>query len=244
MIIKKLFSTAALLFSITLLHAGTIYVKETNTGTRDGTSWATAYTSVQTALAFSSPGDQIWVAKGTYYPDEGFGQANSDTDASFEMKDDVDLYGGFSGSEQFLFQRILNNANRTILSGDIGQDDDPNVPLTFQLLNSTHVVTVENTTNTTNTTINGFTIEAGYRIIPDATGAGMVISSSIVVENCVFLNNTSIFGGAVSINYPDPAGSVSPAKFLNCRFIDNTSFTDINGAGAGGAVYILSLIHI
>ncbi|MGB1260056.1 MAG: hypothetical protein ACPG6P_08460, partial [Akkermansiaceae bacterium] len=42
-------------------------------GAGDGSSWANAYTKLQDALAASSSGDNIRVARGVYYPDEGSG---------------------------------------------------------------------------------------------------------------------------------------------------------------------------
>jgi len=39
----------------------------------DGLSWQTAKKYLQSALALAISGDEIWVAQGTYYPDEGTG---------------------------------------------------------------------------------------------------------------------------------------------------------------------------
>ena len=44
---------------------------------------------------------------GTYYPDEGEGQNNNDREASFTMKNDLALYGGFNGTETSVGQRNL-----------------------------------------------------------------------------------------------------------------------------------------
>src|SRR5512139_3136979 len=72
-----------------------IYVKWDATGpTHDGSSWAKAYTDLQSALAATRPGIQIWVAAGTYKPTTG-----SDRSKSFNLQSGVKLYGGFAGNE-------------------------------------------------------------------------------------------------------------------------------------------------
>src|SRR4051794_31523633 len=101
-----------------------IYVNKNALGANDGTSWADAYTNVQEALAATSVGE-IWVAKGTYYPDEGTGIANNDRTASFNLKNNVALYGGFAGTETGRSQRNWKT-NVTVFSGDLQQDDGAN----------------------------------------------------------------------------------------------------------------------
>jgi len=65
-----LLSIALLLTSGTVpLWAGdTIYVKWDATGNNNGSSWEDAFTDLQDALAAADSSDQIWVAKGVYYP--------------------------------------------------------------------------------------------------------------------------------------------------------------------------------
>ncbi|OJF75927.1 MAG: hypothetical protein BKP49_09735 [Treponema sp. CETP13] len=69
---------------------------------------------MQFALVNAHAEDQIWVARGTYYPTN-----SSDTSISFTMVDNVNLYGGFDGTETSISQRDWQK-NVTILSGDIG----------------------------------------------------------------------------------------------------------------------------
>ena len=43
-----------------------LYVKADAVGADNGTSWADAYSDLQEALAVAAPGNDIWVAAGTY----------------------------------------------------------------------------------------------------------------------------------------------------------------------------------
>jgi hypothetical protein len=65
-----------------------------------GCSWGNAYVSLQDALAVAGSGDEIWVATGTYYPDEGMRQVNNDRNSTFRISDGVSVYGGFLGQKQ------------------------------------------------------------------------------------------------------------------------------------------------
>jgi|GEM_PF-895597 len=112
-----------------LLSAKTIrYVKVDGTG--DGTSWANASNSIQTMLDNSASGDEVWVAKGTYYPTTE-SIARDNRSRSFVVKEGVNFYGGFAGNETEITQRVLADlnadgeidayelTNKTLLSGDI-----------------------------------------------------------------------------------------------------------------------------
>ncbi|MDD5539964.1 MAG: hypothetical protein PHG61_04645, partial [Candidatus Marinimicrobia bacterium] len=50
------------------LTADIIFVNSSATDGGDGTTWTTAFTSFQDGLDAAQSGDQIWVAKGSYYP--------------------------------------------------------------------------------------------------------------------------------------------------------------------------------
>ncbi len=90
----------------------------------DGSSWPSAYASLRDALAAAPAASEIWVAAGVYRPDAGTGAVAGDPDARFALPADVSLFGGFSGSETARGQRDWRR-NRTVLSGDLGADDEP-----------------------------------------------------------------------------------------------------------------------
>jgi hypothetical protein len=77
---------------------GIIYVDADAPGpTHDGSTWDFAYTDLQDALADADPGQQIWVAEGTYKPSVEYG-GSGDRYRSFQLKNGVALYGGFDPS--------------------------------------------------------------------------------------------------------------------------------------------------
>src|SRR5690606_70187 len=86
-------------------QSGIIYVDGDASGANDGSSWTNAYTSLQDALASAVDGDEIWIATGVYYPDEGDGQTNNARDSTFNIPSGVSLYAGFAGGEAKLEDR-------------------------------------------------------------------------------------------------------------------------------------------
>ncbi len=70
----------------------------------DGLSWATAHDTLPPALTAAQPGDQLWVAAGTYA-------------GNFTLALEVEMYGGFAGNETELAQRDWT-INETILDAN------------------------------------------------------------------------------------------------------------------------------
>lgn len=197
------------------IHRGhQLYV--TVDGNGEGTSWSDAM-GLQEALSQAVNGDEIWVAKGLYTPTSGW-----DRNISFELKDGVSIYGGFSGTENELNERNWHE-NKTILSGNI---PNPN--------NSQTVVKAEGTLSnplTRQIIFDGFIIQDGN----GRDGSGMSLANAnIRIVNTIFRNNNSSNEGGAVFVHP----SLQTPVFANTIFHNNAS-----GAG-GGAIHASGRINI
>jgi len=199
-----------------------VYVNANATGANNGTSWADAFTDLQSALSgVCSSVTEIWVAQGTYKPTTG-----TDRNAAFVMINGVAIYGGFNGTEAQLSERDWVN-NPTILSGNIG---DANLATD----NSTHVIFNNNNGLTASARLDGFTVRDGYATGASSSGGGMFNNAvSPTVANCIFEQNFASFGGgAVYCN------TSSTSSFTNCAFNSNTAIAGgaFTATGFGAAI--------
>ncbi len=196
----------------------------------DGLTWTTAYTNLQDALAEAIAGDEIWVAAGVYYPDEGGGQTNDDVMASFALKDWVEIYGGFAGTETQRSQR-QPRTNVTVLSGDIdgndGTDGQGVVTTTDNITGSNAYHVIFNRGVSRTAVLDGFTItagkaDAGSSICPYICGGGMYNdNSSPQLTQISFSGNRAIHGGGMY-------NSTSHPKMSQVSFSGNSA---TNGGG-------------
>ena len=187
-----------------------IYVDQNAGGLDNGSSWANAFTDLQSALGAATPGYEIWVAAGTYKPTTG-----TDRSASFSLKKEVEILGGFSGKEALQSERNPQ-LNVTILSGDIGLPGDPSD-------NSAHVVQAQSVDGTA--VLDGFTIQGGNANGPMTDNAGGGISifySNPTLSNLTLENNSAGTGSAI-YNY-----NSSPA-LMNVTVQNNTGLEGSRG---------------
>jgi predicted outer membrane repeat protein len=212
----------------------TIYVDASATGSDNGSSWANAYTSLQSALSSaasietSTPGTiiDIDVAQGTYYPTSGTNRS-----ATFQLLDDVAIYGGYAGDGTSDPGARDSTLYPTILSGDIGT-------LGFAGDNSYAVVTGSGTNSTAS--LDGVTIEYGGNGVYDYDGSPTIFNctfsqcsgyygggmfnydSSPTLTNCVFSECSAYEGGGIYNEFGEPT-------LTNCVFSNDTA-----SAGGGG----------
>jgi hypothetical protein len=172
------------------------YVDVNATGANDGSSWADAFTSLDTVLNASNS-TEVWVAAGTYTPSTGSG-----INVSFKPSNDMLIYGGFNGTETMRSQRDFRN-NITILSGDIQGNDDANITFdnATRTDNAAHVIEPLGE----NVLIDGFTISGGNATGSGLNSAGGAINAqqSLTINNCIIEKNVSEVGNIrvdVSIN--------------------------------------------
>ena len=207
--------------------ATVLYVNAATSAAGDGSSWASAFANLQDALAVAnscSSVQQIWVAKGVYYPDEGGSKIAGDRNASFVLKNGLAIYGGFAGGETSLSQRNLKT-NGTTLSGEIQQNANNGD-------NSYHVVLASNVDNTA--VLDGFIVTLGNANEGGQNreeGGGMYNSDNATptVANCSFVQNGAIANGGGMANR-----DASPVV-TNCSFMQNSA-----GSEGGGAMNIVS----
>ena len=206
-------------------------------GNSKGYNWANAVPRLADALkwakeqydanntVFDANPLKIYVAQGSYKPlyraDNLDGNNPQDRDNAFVLVKNVQLYGGFAGSETTLEGRNYG-ANPTILSGDIDgisglSADDVH-----------HVVIAAGDVGSA--LLDGFTVSGGYVTSGDGNtsitvngtpvryerGAGLSLNnSSPQVRNTVFTGN-SAYAGVVS-------HTNSNATFVNTLFTGNTA---------------------
>ncbi|MCO5229711.1 MAG: T9SS type A sorting domain-containing protein [Chitinophagales bacterium] len=221
-------------FNVVYNFPDKLYVDASATGANNGTSWTDAFNSLQDALRFgcsqSGTGREVYVAQGTYLPDQGQGISLDDRNASFTLHDNDKVYGGFPTGGS-LFSERDPAAYPSILSGNIGLTN-------FETDNSYHVVTIAGNKSV----LDGFTIKEGYANANASDGGGAIKNVQVVIhdtlqystssiQNCKFIDNFGNNGGAI---YTAPSASTynSNMDVINSSFENNTSNTN------GGAIFL------
>ena len=197
------------------------YVDLNATGSNDGTSWSNAYTDLQTAIDAADDGDDLWIAEGLYLLSEILMIENKE----------INIYGSFAKSEASVDDRDFEN--RTIISGDVDNNDDPDNLETNSADNLHLVIYAESKGKVI--TLDGLTIEGGRGELEGtfandkATGGGMIVTGNVNMKNCTVRNNMARFGAGIYIK--NIIGGKPDIKLDNCTFFHNV------GIKFGGAIY-------
>lgn len=202
--------------SVTVYLTNIVYVDADAGAYGDGMSWGEAFRYLRDALNAAGEGCEIWVAEGTYYPDDREGIFRPSRNDYFNMRSNVEVYGGFAGTESSRSSRDPAS-HPTILSGDINQDST-------YTGNSYHVVRFYGDWSAV---LDGFTVTDGYAE-NNSHGAGIAVYyCSPTIANCIVEDNQSV--GADANGAGMYCYSASPTV-TDCDFLDNVA------GGDGGAI--------
>lgn len=195
----------------------------------DGSSWANAYTDISCALAEASSNSEAWIMRGLYVP----GPISANT---FQLRNGLDLYGGFAGTETSRNQRpafvlptstTVDPAQYTVLSGDILGNDDP-ANFTGYDENATHVI---KGSGGLPIRLDGLVVRNGYMNddpsrVEDNGGAGLInLYGTVLLSNIGFVSNHGVYGGA----FLTRGGGVS---------LNSVAFVGNKAVASGGGAYI------
>ncbi|MFM2305738.1 MAG: hypothetical protein RLZZ367_407, partial [Bacteroidota bacterium] len=186
--------------------------------TCDGTSWATAYRELSDALTFGPQPSannhiQVWVAGGVYKPTSGQNRF-----ATFELKNYLEIYGGFAGTETALSQNQHLSTNRTFLSGDIGQSQS---------------VSAYGPSSISYPPIDSFNIDPGLQ----DNVYNVVSAYHVNIPNSCVLSGVTITGGFAYTN-TDFNGSPGLDEDIDNYIIPRNNFANQMHTDAGGGMYL------
>ncbi|HCY82857.1 MAG TPA: T9SS C-terminal target domain-containing protein, partial [Xanthomarina gelatinilytica] len=203
------------------------YVNANAIGANDGSSWADAFTNVTDALALTNLNDAVWVAKGTYT------LADKNTPIAVST-DEVDIIGGFAGTETTLAERditAIHTTNATIFTGDINGDDIDGDFSSNKTDNAERLFEV----TASDVTFDGIIFE---NIYDTSTSGGVEENGVIFIPNSSSINNLKIKNSVFRSNYSN--GYLLKMRTLNGGLlIENTKFIN-NTIVNRGLVYVQS----
>lgn len=193
-----------------------------------GISWATAYYTLEPALAAANPGDEIWIADGEYFPDA----APSNI---YPLPPGVVIRGGFEGSETNPADRNIA-AHPTVISGDLGRDDlnrPTQNPLGDVVGVNAQVLFRSSDSGTFH--LDGLTISGANHTnfaIGGGVGGGILLDAEtevvLRIENCRLLGNQALNGGGGA----DVRGRIEA--------VDSVLAGNIAGINGGGGLRCIS----
>ncbi|WP_284141611.1 GLUG motif-containing protein [Virgibacillus sp. LDC-1] len=195
---------------------GIIYVKEGSSG--HGVSWADAFGTLQEALNIATAGDEIWIAEGTYVPTKALDE-NDERTKTFQMKNDVTIYGGFPANGNPTMSERDPKVYETILNGEYEPSE-----------RAYHVFNHRYSQSTLDDTavLDGVTITKGFADGQNSNhqhGGGMYNrNANPTLRNVIFKDNRAENGGGAVYNF-----GASPT-------LTDVLFTGNISLGSGGAM--------
>lgn len=161
-----------------------VYVDSTGTG-GNGSTWGSAYKTIEAAIAGSGGGEEFWISSGTYVPHSPLTPLSG-----------TSFYGGFSGNETSRSQRDINRYPAVI--------DGQGVLY--------HLFIINNDVRLDGLVLQGGAA-TGTGDSKDSGGAIFVNRSSLILANTLLQNNVAQNGGAIYIY--EGALEVSGCQFIN-----------------------------
>lgn len=237
----KRFLLLYLLLATSTCFANRIYVNQLATGANNGTSWANAYTLLQTGIGQARANDTVLVAEGVYKkPDYygayayylnagtllgGYPNTGNPTDADRDWVNHPTIIDGsptFNSSDVLVIRRltstviidgvILTNASATAVI------IEENAPVIFKntLFRNNNKVALINNTQTS------FTNCVFYN---NGTVINNTVNANTNLYNCVFTNNMAGWEGLAR-------NENASLGVYNCTFANNTGIP-VYGTGSG-----------
>lgn len=189
-------------------------------------------------------GDEIWIAGGTYITDPAATLPTATAAVAITVKNGVNVYGGFAGTETSISQRAKganpwDYTNATILSGN-------NVST---VAGFTSTPGLKFGTLTEATIVDGLTIQNYVRNGGNSPGCAVTMGTFAVMQNCIIKDNLLTFnvtangGCGVVMQSDQPVGY---PVLENCYIYNNN--TDRSGGttgspnGGGGLIQGYALV--
>lgn len=218
-------------YEATPIPPGTIvYVDQDATGANDGSSWTDAFTDLHSALNTVAFQGQIWIAEGHYRPSPtGFR-----TESFIVNTAEIEIYGGFAGTESQLSERIYG-MNTTYIDGDnFGDDNGASLDYISQnRVNDNAFNVIKITANGTGALFDSVFITGGHS---SSGTSALVAGAAILVDNSVnsLTLNKVIVADHVARN---TGGAIHWTPNSDAQFTITNSRFARNFSRNGGAIF-------
>jgi|GEM_PF-1197582 len=234
---------------------GIVYVKSGSSG--DGSSWGNAVGELADAMEnakINNDIQEIWVTTGIYKPKYFTHLDWGDDEYGFDYgkynffpgRSNLKIYGGFTGTELNVEERILTEESLSTLSGYMDNGlRNYNILLCYEM---------------DNFELDGFIITGAYSALDDDHedfGAINLYNSNVIIRNCIVSQNQSIHGAGVlalggSLHISNSRFEHNIAMFAGGGVFVNEGGTVTiercmilnNSAGEGGCIFTGVLSHL